>query len=210
MADAAAALRFSTPDDREEIARAEVYGLLASLYFAAPAPDLYEQLRVAVTEAPSAGAFLETSWSELIASSRRLSLAAVIDEYVALFGGVGKPEIFLYGSWFIAGNLNEKPLVDLRDALTALGLERPAGVLETEDHIAALCEVMRYLIAGDDVGVSNLGAQQRFFNAHLRPWVERLCDTIAAHPRADFYRALAGFTRDFFAVEAQGFDLLDA
>jgi len=210
MADAAAALRFSTPDDREEIARAEVYGLLASLYFAAPAPDLYEQLRVAVTEAPSAGAFLETSWSELIASSRRLSLAAVIDEYVALFGGVGKPEIFLYGSWFIAGSLNEKPLVDLRDALTALGLERPAGVLETEDHIAALCEVMRYLIAGDDVGVSNLGAQQRFFNAHLRPWVERLCDTIAAHPRADFYRALAGFTRDFFAVEAQGFDLLDA
>jgi TorA maturation chaperone TorD len=209
MADAAAALRFSTPDDREEIARAEVYGLLASLYHAPPAPDLYEQLRVAVTEAPSAGAFLETSWSELVATSRRLSLDAVGDEYVALFGGVGKPEIFLYGSWFIAGTLNEKPLVDLRDALTVLGLERPAGVLETEDHIASLCEVMRYLIAGDDVGVSNLGAQQRFFDAHLRPWVERLCDTITSHPRADFYRALAGFTRDFFAVETQGFDLLD-
>jgi TorA maturation chaperone TorD len=210
MADTAAALRFGTPDDREEIARAEVYGLLASLYHAPPSPDLYEQLRVAVTEAPSAGAFLETSWSELVASSRRLSLAEIAEEYVALFGGVGKPEIFLYASWFIAGSLNEKPLVDLRDALAALGLERPAGVLETEDHIAGLCEVMRYLIAGDDVGVSNLGAQQRFFDKHLRPWVERLCDTISAHPRADFYRALAGFTRDFFAVEAQGFDFLDA
>ena len=210
MADAAAALQFSTPDDREEIARAEVYGLLSSLYHAPPAHALYEQLRVAVTEAPSAGAFLETSWSELVGASRRLSVDAVGDEYVALFGGVGKPEIFPYGSWFIAGSLNEKPLVDLRDTLAALGLERPTGVLETEDHIASLCDVMRYLIAGDDVGVSNLGAQQRFFNAHLRPWVERLCDTIAAHPRADFYRALAGFTRDFFAVEAQGFDLLDA
>jgi TorA maturation chaperone TorD len=209
MADAAAALQFSPPDDREEIARAEVYGLLAGLYLAPPSPDLYEQLRVAVTEAPSAGAFLETSWSELVATSRRLSLAEIAEEYVALFGGVGKPEIFLYGSWFIAGALNEKPLVDLRDALAALGLERPAGVLETEDHIAALCEVMRYLIAGEDVGVSNLAAQQRFFNAHLRPWVERLCETIAAHPRADFYRALAGFMRDFCAVEAQGFDLLD-
>jgi TorA maturation chaperone TorD len=209
MADAAAALQFSPPDDREEIARAEVYGLLAGLYLAPPSPDLYEQLRVAVTEAPSAGAFLETSWSELVATSRRLSLAEIAEEYVALFGGVGKPEIFLYGSWFIAGALNEKPLVDLRDALAALGLERPAGVLETEDHIAGLCEVMRYLIAGDDVGVSNLAAQQRFFNAHLRPWVERLCETIAAHPRADFYRALAGFMRDFCAVEAQGFDLLD-
>jgi TorA maturation chaperone TorD len=209
MADAAAALQFSPPDDREEIARAEVYGLLAGLSQEPPSPDLYEQLRVAVTEAPSAGAFLETSWSELVATSRRLSLAEIAEEYVALFGGVGKPEIFLYGSWFIAGALNEKPLVDLRDALAALGLERPAGVLETEDHIAGLCEVMRYLIAGDDVGVSNLAAQQRFFNAHLRPWVERLCETIAAHPRADFYRALAGFMRDFCAVEAQGFDLLD-
>jgi TorA maturation chaperone TorD len=44
----------------------------------------------------------------------------------------------------------------------------------------------------------------------LRPWVERLCEAIAAHAAADFYRALAGFARDFFAVEAQGFDLLGA
>jgi TorA maturation chaperone TorD len=209
MSESASALHFSVPDDREEIARAEVYGLLASLFFAPPSADLYAQLRVAVTEAPAAGAFLETSWSELVASSRRLTPERVGDEYVALFGGVGKPEIFVYGSWFMAGTLNEKPLVDLRADLAALGLERPAGVLETEDHIASVCEVMRYLIAGDDLAVSNLAAQQRFFDAHLRPWVERLCDTIIAHPGADFYRAVAGFARDFFAVEAQGFDLLE-
>jgi TorA maturation chaperone TorD len=209
MSDAASVLRFSTPDDREELARAEFYGLLASLYYAPPSAALHEQLRVAVTEAPAAGAWLETSWSDVVAASRRLPLAAVSDEYVALFGGVGKPEVFLYGSWFIAGHLNEKPLVDLRHDLVTLGLERPPGVLETEDHFASLCEVMRYLIAGDDLGMSNLAVQQRFFNAHLRTWVERLCDAIGAHPRADFYRALAGFTRDFFAVEAQGFDLLE-
>jgi TorA maturation chaperone TorD len=205
------ALHFSSPpDDREEIARAEVYGLLASLFIAPPSADLYAQLRVAVTEAPSAGAFLETSWSEVVAASRRLPLDSIQAEYGALFGGVGKPEIFLYGSWFIAGTLNEKPLVELRSALSALGLERPVGVLETEDHLASLCETMRYLIAGDDLAVSNLASQQRFFDAHLRPWVERLSEAIAAHPKADFYRAVAGFTRDFSAVEAQGFDLLDA
>lgn len=205
------ALKFSSaPDDREEIARAEVYGLLASLFIGPPSADLCEQLRVAVTEAPSAGAFLEANWSELVAASRRLSLDEIRAEYAALFGGVGKPEIFLYGSWFVAGTLNDKPLVELRSALAGLGLERPVGVLETEDHIASLCEVMRYLIAGDDLGVSNLASQQRFFDAHLRPWVERLCDAIAAHSQADFYRAVAGFARDFFAVEAQGFDLLDA
>ena len=133
----------------------------------------------------------------------------MLEEYVALFGGVGKPEVFLYGSWFIAGTLNEKPLVDLRHDLAALGLERLPEVLETEDHVASLCEVMRYLIAGDDLGVSNLAAQQRFFNAHLRAWVEPLCDAIQGLPQADFYRALAGFTRDFFAVEVQAFDLLE-
>ena len=37
-----------------------------------------------------------------------------------------------------------------------------------------------------------------------------MCAAIAAHPHADFYRALAGFAGDFFAVEAQAFDMLDA
>ena len=92
------ALNFSTPDDREELARAEVYGLLAQLFYAPPANELYAQLQVAPTEAPAPGAFLETSWSELVAASRRLSAAAVRDVHVALFMGVGKPEIFLYGS----------------------------------------------------------------------------------------------------------------
>jgi TorA maturation chaperone TorD len=210
MSDASAALQFSTPDDREELARAEVYGLLASLFHAEPSVGLYEQLRVAVTEAPAPGAFLENAWSEVVASARRLPREAVCDEYAALFGGVGKPEVVLYGSWFIAGNLNERPLAELRADLDALGLERPPEVIETEDHIANLCEAMRYLIAGDDLGVSNLASQQRFFNAHLRAWVERLCDAIVAHPRADFYAALAGFARDFFAVEAQGFDLIES
>ena len=40
----------------EETARAEVYGLLAALYYAPPAPELLSQLRVAATEAPAAGA----------------------------------------------------------------------------------------------------------------------------------------------------------
>jgi TorA maturation chaperone TorD len=200
----------SPPDDREELARAEVYGLLANLFQAEPAAALYEPLQVAAAEAPAPGAFLEAAWSEVVASSRRLTLAQVRDEYAVLFGGVGKPEVFLYGSWFLAGFLNEKPLVELRESLAGLGLERASGAAETEDHIASLCEVMRWLIAGDDAAVASLPQQQRFFNLHLRPWVERLCDTIAAHPRADFYRALARFARDFFEVEAQGFDLLDA
>jgi len=203
-------LSFTPLDDHEEIARAEVYGLLAALYVGAPDDALHASLRSAVTEAPVAGAFLERSWGDVVAAAQRLAPAAIREEYDALFGGVGKPEVFLYGSFHLAGHLNGKPLVALRGELERLGLERPASVTETEDHLASLCEVMRYLIAGDDPGVSNLGAQQRFFNAHLRGWIEPFCQQLEAHPRADFYRTVAAFTRDFCAVEAQGLDLLDA
>ena len=192
----------------EETARAEVYGLLAALYYAPPLPDLMAQLRVAVTEAPAAGGFLEEPWREVVAAARELSDDEVATDYDALFGGVGKPEVYVFGSHYLSGFLNEKPLAALRNDLAELGLARDEAMPETEDHVAYLCEVMRYLIAGDDVAVANLTQQQKFFTTHLQPWVLQMCDAIAAHPRARFYAALAGFTRAFVNVEAQGFDML--
>ncbi len=205
-----ATLHFSTPDDSEELARAELYGLLANLYYAPPSGELHARLRAAATEAPIREAFLERSWGEVVAASQRLSVEQIADEYAELFLGIGRPEIFLYGSYYLAGTLNERPLVVLRDDLRELGLERPETIPETEDHIASLCEVMRYLIAGEDLETSNLTSQQHFYNAHLRGWIDAFCEALEAHPRADFYRSVAMLTRDFAMVEAQGLDLLDA
>lgn len=193
----------------EETARAEVYGLLAALFYAAPSAALYDSLRVAVTEAPAAGGLLESPWGELVAAARDRSLADTCREYDALFGGVGKPEVYLFGSHYLSGFLNEKPLAALRNDIAALGLARDAAMPETEDHVAYLCEVMRYLIAGDDVAVCNLTAQRNFFATHLQPWILQLCDALQGQPAAHFYAALAQFTRAFVAVEAQGFDMLD-
>jgi len=193
----------------EETARAELYGLLTALYYAPPTPDLLAQLRVATTEAPAAGGFLEEPWRVLVGAARELGDEAIAREYNALFGGVGKPEVYLFGSHYISGFLNEKPLVKLRDTLAGLGLARDETVPETEDHIAYLCEVMRYLIAGDDVAVANLTRQREFFSEHLQPWVMKLCDAISQHPKARFYGALAEFTRAFIGVEMQGFDMLE-
>jgi TorA maturation chaperone TorD len=192
----------------EETARAEVYGLLAALYYAPPSAELMAQLRVAVTEAPAAGGFLEEPWRALVASARTLDDQTVADEYDALFGGMGKPEIYLFGSHYLSGFLNEKPLAQLRGDLATLGLGRDERMPETEDHIAYLCEVMRYLIAGDDVAVANLSQQRQFFTTHLQPWVGSMCEALAAHPKARFYAALAAFTQAFASVETQGFDLL--
>ena len=192
----------------EETARAEVYGLLAALYYSAPPQSLYDNLCVAATEAPAAGAVLEGSWSELVAAARGLSRSEIALEFDALFGGVSRPEVYLYGSHYLSGFLNEKPLAALRGDIAELGLARDDAMLETEDHVAYLCEVMRYLIAGDDVAVANLTRQREFFTRHVQSWLPHMCEALAAHPKARFYRALAGFTQAFVSVEAQGFDML--
>jgi TorA maturation chaperone TorD len=193
----------------EETARAELYGLIAELFYAPPTPALLAQLRVAATEAPASGGFLEEPWRVLVGITREMDDASIVREHEALFGGVGKPEVYVYASHYLSGFLNEKPLAQLRTDLAVLGLTRDSATMsETEDHVSYLMEVMRFLVAGDDVAVSNLTQQSKFFAAHVQTWVLDLCDTLQANPRARFYAALSGLTRAFVSVETQGFDLL--
>ena len=200
-------------DDGEELQRAELYGLLARLWHAPPDAALLEQFAVAVTEAPQPGSFLESPWQDLVAALRASSVKEATEEYEALFVGIGKPDILLYGSHHLAGALNEKPLVALRADLAEIGLARDAAVEtsgETEDHVAFVFEVMRYLIAGDDIAVCNLERQRRFFREHIQPWVgHSLADATEQHARAKVYAALAAFTRAFVQVETQGFDMIE-
>ena len=205
----ARAIQFASADDGEELARAETYGLLARLWFAPPDDELLGQFRVAVTQAPETGAFLEAPWIDLVGVLRTHDRSAIAVEYDALFLGVGKPEVFLYGSYYLSGFLNEQPLVDLRTDLSALGLARDENRGETEDHVAFVFEVMRYLIAGDDAAVCNLEQQRRFFRTHVQPWVRSLCEAVEAHPQAEVYRHLARYTQAFIDIETQAFDLIE-
>lgn len=196
-------------DSVEELERAELYGLLARCWVAAPDAELLKQFAVAVTEPPQTGSFLEGPWLDLVAVMRNSSVEAASEEYATLFLGTGRSEVFLYGSHYLAGSLNEKPLVDLRSDLDGLGLTRDPATCETEDHVAYLCELMRYLIAGDDVAVCNLESQRRIFRSHLQPWIVEMCDAVERHPQARLYASLAAFTRAFFEVETQAFDMLE-
>lgn len=202
-------MSIASADDSEELARAELYGLLARLWFAPPDEELMQHFKVAVTETPQRGSFLEGPWIDLVGALRQAGCDTAAREYDTLFHGVGRPEVLLYGSHYLTGFLNEKPLAELRADLTKLGLARDEERGETEDHVAFVFEVMRYLIAGDDVAVCNLEQQRRFFRAHVQTWVESLCEAVAAQPHAFVYRGLADFTRAFVQVETQAFDLLD-
>ena len=74
-------LRFASADDAEELARAELYGLLARLWLAPPDGALLDQFDVAVTQAPPPGGHLEAPWEALVAAMRATSIEAAADEY---------------------------------------------------------------------------------------------------------------------------------
>jgi TorA maturation chaperone TorD len=197
-------LKFEKPDEGEETARADLYGLLATLLYAPPSQALLDTIGSAQTQGEGV---LERAWAELVAACRTAVEETVRAEYEQLFIGTGKPEVILYGSYYLAGFLMEKPLVELRDDLARLGLQRVESMPESEDHLAALCEVMRYLIASDDLTHANLDTQKSFFAAHMQPWVQDCCTTLAVHPSALFYKPVAALAQAFFDVEMQAFDM---
>lgn len=203
-------ISFSPLDDSDELARAELYGLLARLWLAPPDTELLQKFAVAVTQSPEPGGLLEGPWLDLVGALRGTTVEEASAEHADLFLAIGKPEVFTYGSYYLTGFLNERPLAALREDLATLGLTRAQESAETEDHVAYVLEVMRYLIAGDDVAVCNLERQRRFFRAHVQTWVPQLCETVRVHPRARLWAAIASFTQAFIEVETQGFDMLEA
>ncbi|OYY58929.1 MAG: cytoplasmic chaperone TorD family protein [Polynucleobacter sp. 24-46-87] len=195
----------------EDLARADLYGLIARFFQLPPDQELLDQIAASIPdgeEAETEQAPLAKVWHSVVEVAKNNPAKAWHEEFDRNFISVGRPNIILNGSFYMAGHLNEKPLVDIRRALQTFGLESAEEVTETEDHIAALCEVMRYLIAGDDVEISNLTNQRIFFNDHIRPWYEELCDAIEATPDMHLYHPVAELTREFLAIEGQGFDML--
>lgn len=198
-------LKFETPDQGEETARADLYGLLAALFYAPPPQTLLDAIAGAPAEARESA--LQQAWTELSDLCRHATEESAREEYDHLFVSVGKPEIILYGSYYLSGFMMEKPLAELRDELSRLGLQRADAIIESEDHIASLCEVMRYLIASDDPLHANIETQKMFFSGQLQPWVLDLCDVIAGHPDARLYASVARLAKSFFEIEMQAFDM---
>ncbi|MCM8733078.1 molecular chaperone TorD family protein [Azospirillum sp. A1-3] len=193
--------------EEEELLRAQVYALLARLLARAPDAAFLTTLGELAGEGGDFGAALD----QLAGAARDSDSAAVEEEFTTLFIGVGGSERTPYGSFYLTGFLNEKPLAELRADMARLGIARADGVTEPEDHIAALCEMMAGLIAGEfapeDGGAVDLDAQRAFFDRHIGSWAGRFFADLETSPSARFYRAVGAVGRSFLAVEARAFDL---
>lgn len=204
MTDTVTFRSYVTPEDQ---GRANFYALISRLFAEAPDSAL---LKAIGSSPPLAteddGAQLPMAWSRLIAACSVMDADASSEEYDKLFIGVGKAPLNLHASHHLTGFMMEQPLADVRRSLATLGFARVESQTVVEDHLAALCEVMRLLIVGGEgVEQAALSTQRQFFDAHIAPWFESCCDAIAKSSLANFYAVVAQFTSSFLLVERESF-----
>ena len=204
----------ATAIEPEDQARADFYALLARLHAAAPDAALLAAIAAAGPLGTAGGEGVESrepgalaaAWDALRAASASANPEAVRAEYDEIFVGVGRSEVNLHASHWLTGFMMEKPLAELRATLSVLGLGRRPGVTMVEDHVSALFETMRLLIAGDgERAPYPIGEQRRFFERNIAPWIARCCDATLGCPLANYYRYVASFTARYMAVERDSF-----
>ena len=206
-ADPAVTAAVSLPLPGEDQARADLYALLSRLLLAPPDAELLEALASSDPILAQGGELaLEQAWEQLTLASAVMDPQAVADEFGQLFISIGSPPVNPYGSRYLSGYINDAPLAELRADLARLKLARVRGVGEFEDHLGALCETMRVLVAGGPgIARQPVAEQKRFFEAHLAPWYERAVADIAGAEGANYYRLVARLAGTFLAIEAEAF-----
>ncbi len=206
----AVALQAVPPASPEDEARANLYGLLARLFYAPPDANFISELRLSAAESPQAQALtaqgdaLRSAWSGLVAACASAFPARLEEEHLQLFVGIGKAEVTPYLSAYIVRSDRDTPLAHLRGQLAEWGLARRESVSEPEDHVAMICETMRWLIVGRK---ASLEVQRRFFHEYLHAAGVSFCSAVSACESARFYRYGAALLCAFLDVEEKAFEI---
>jgi TorA maturation chaperone TorD len=182
-------------------ARAAEYALLGKLLAQAPDADFLRRLSRLSGDATPLG----RAHAELGAAAARTSGEEVEREFFHLFIGIGRSELLPYGSYYLTGFLNERPLARLREDLGRLGITRSDDNHEPEDHAAILCEIMAGIVRGEFAATS--GTDRELFGRHLAPWIGRFFADLERAEAADFYRHVGALGRLFVSIEADAFAL---
>ena len=188
----------------EDEARAVIYGLIARLFYAAPDQNLLGQILHANLFVGSDSAVAH-AWRDLVAACSNAFPVVLENEHTELFIGTGKSEITPYLAHYVIKYATDNPLVEIRQQLAQWGMGRREEASEPEDHIAGLCESMRFAIA---VQHRSDDEQKAFFERFLYPGAIAFCDAVSASPKAVFYATVARFSRAFFETEREAFAMM--
>jgi TorA maturation chaperone TorD len=205
-----APIHFAPAIAPEDQARAQLYGLVAALFYGGPDEHLLSALVHAEgfsgddESRTEQGRALAVAWREMAEGCRTAFPVLLAHEHTALFASPGHAEVTPYLMHYVMRYESETPLVDLRAQLGEWGIARRESIHEPEDHISALCETMRFAIA---VQHRPLSDQKQFFDRYLYRGARGFCSAVSASPNARFYKLAAEFTRAFFEVEREAFEI---
>ena len=187
----------------EDEARAGIYGLIARLLYAPPdAGTLGYILHANAFEGSGAVA---VAWRNLVEACRTAFPVVIENEHTELFVGTGKSEVTPYLTHYVIKFATDNPLVELRQQLARWGIARRENANEPEDHIAGISEAMRFAIA---VQHRSLEDQRAFFEGFLYRGGIAFCDAVTASAKANFYRLVATFAREFLELEREAFETI--
>ena len=193
---------------QENGTRAGLYAALSHLFHARPDAGLLRSLAAAEAVIGDEAGALGQTWRDLCAAARITAAEVAGAQYDALFLSAGLPAVSPYASGYLQGRRPVPLLAGLREDLATLGFARAPGSTEYEDHIAALCDVMRGLIGEEGQDAQAHERQRAFFRDYLGPWYSRFSEQIiSAAPEADFYASVARFTDAFLTHESHYFEL---
>ncbi|MEO1544139.1 MAG: molecular chaperone TorD family protein [Pseudomonadota bacterium] len=195
----------SGPGSAMDGERSSLYTLLAALLAAEPTHDV---LRTAAG-IEAADTKLGNTLNELAGLAANADPEALRDEYFQLFVGVGRGLLVPYGSYYLTGFLNEKPLARLRADMARLGIERDPDIKEPEDHIATVFEIMAGLLSGVFEAGDQVNQEveaHRFFEAHIAPWASVFFNDLAETSVSPLYCAVGRVGCAFIDIEQKAFD----
>jgi TorA maturation chaperone TorD len=187
----------------EDEARAAFYGLIARLFYAPPDEGVLAQLLHANAFEDSNEPIAQ-AWGKLVDAARTAFPFVLENEHTELFVGTGKAEVTPFLTHYTIAHAAENPLVELRQQLKRWGMGRREEANEPEDHIAGICEAMRFAIAVQHRAVDE---QRAFFDAFIYRGGVAFCDAVSASAKAGFYRLVAQFARAFFELEREAFEM---
>lgn len=133
---------------------------------------------------------------------------AVESEFNALFIGLGRGELLPYGSYYLTGFLNEKPLAALRTDMAVRGIQRAQNVFEPEDNIASLMEMMGGMIVGRFGSPASLADQKTFYNKHIGPWASHFFTDLESAKKSVLYASVGSVGREFMDIEREAFRMM--
>lgn len=196
--------------------RQAYYGLLVRLLWSEPdrafIASLVDKLEEWAETAEQLQPLMGEGWRAIGAYLADHDSEEIAEEFTLLFLGPSIPQLSPYESRYLTGSLYNRPLIEVRQFMKDVGLEKEEGEIhEPEDMLAFELEIMNWLVSKEKeapdgkTGGNWYEKQAHFFKRHLQVWGPQCARDLQNAPGSNFYKGVGLMLEGFLQSEAIGF-----